>query len=233
MSASSRNMHRPTRIMRCWLQVCLFWIALSLALPVLAAPQSILVFGDSLSAAHGMPQSKGWVALMQKRLAERDADINVVNASVSGETSGGGRKRFDAALARSRADVVILELGGNDGLQVLDLKQMRTNLAAMIQTARDAGARVLLLGMRIPPNYGAEYAKRFHAVFEHLAEQYDTAYDPFFLEPIADDRANFQSDGIHPTAAVQPVLAKRVLKDVQPLLERKRQEAINQPSVAE
>ncbi len=208
------------QIMRRWLVVCLFVAAAGLAGQSVAAERTILVFGDSLSAAHGMPQAQGWVALMEKRLAARDADIRVVNASVSGETTGGGRKRFDAALARSQADIVILELGGNDGLQVLDVKQMRTNLAAMIKRARDAGAKVLLLGMRIPPNYGAAYANRFHDVFEHLAEQYDTAYDPFFLEPIANDRSNFQSDGIHPNAEVQPILAKRVLADLQPLLER-------------
>lgn len=220
MSTCLKNPLRLRQIMRRWLIVCLFVGAAGLAGQSVAAEHTILVFGDSLSAAHGMQQPQGWVALMEKRLAARDADIRVVNASVSGETTGGGRKRFDAALARSQADIVILELGGNDGLQVLDVKRMHTNLAAMIKRARDASAKVLLLGMRIPPNYGAAYTKRFHDVFEHLAEQYDTAYDPFFLEPIANDRSNFQSDGIHPTAKVQPVLAKRVLADLQPLLER-------------
>ncbi|RJS93480.1 arylesterase [Salinisphaera sp. Q1T1-3] len=202
------------RCIAAWVLLLCAW---SVAGTAAAAP-TVLVFGDSLSAAHGMAQSQGWVALMRKRLAQSYPGTRVVNASVSGETTAGGRERFDAALRRAEPDIVVLELGGNDGLQVLDTRAMHDNLAAMIEAAQHAGARVLLLGMRIPPNFGPVYTTRFHAVFESLAQQYDVAYDPFFLAPIADDRSHFQSDGIHPTAAVQPVLAKRVIADLQPLL---------------
>lgn len=196
----------------------LFWLWIGMATAVAAAP-NILIFGDSLSAAHGMAQSDGWVARLRPRLQQAYPNARLINASVSGETSAGGRARFDGALARSEADIVVLELGGNDGLQVLDPSTMQQNLAAMIETARDEGARVLLLGIRIPPNFGPAYTKRFHGMFDTLAERYEIAYDPFFLAPIADDRSNFQSDGIHPTAEVQPEIAQRVWTRLEPMIE--------------
>ncbi|MDA3919923.1 MAG: arylesterase [Salinisphaera sp.] len=194
--------------------VLLLWCV---ALPAMAGPR-ILVFGDSLSAAHGIPQEAGWVALLKKRLSENYPSASVVNASVSGETTAGGLARLPAALKRVKPDIVVLELGGNDGLQALPLARMQWNLGTMISDSQRAGARVLLLGMRIPPNYGPAYTRKFHAVFDTLAEQRHLAYDPFFLAPIATDRSQFQADGIHPVAAAEPALLDRIMQTLGPLI---------------
>ncbi|MES1930880.1 esterase [Salinisphaera dokdonensis CL-ES53] len=182
------------------------------------AQSSVLVFGDSLSAGYGLARGDGWVALMQERLAENDADVKVVNASVSGETSAGGRGRLDAALERHDPDVVILELGANDGLRALPIAKMKTNLGAMIDASRASGAKVLLLGMRIPTNYGKRYADNFHQAFVSLAKETDVAFVPFFLDPIARDRSNFQDDGVHPNADAQPAILDEVWPALAPLL---------------
>lgn len=182
------------------------------------AQSSVLVFGDSLSAGYGLARGEGWVALMRERLAAGDADVKVVNASVSGETSAGGRGRLDAALERHGPDVVVLELGANDGLRALPIATMKTNLAAMIDASRASGAKVLLLGMRIPSNYGKRYADDFHQAFVSLAEETDVAFLPFFLAPIAMDRSNFQDDGVHPNADAQPAILDEVWPALAPLL---------------
>ena len=176
------------------------------------------MFGDSLSAAYGMPAARGWVALLEEKLKRERADYSVANASISGETSAGGRARIDEALARHKPAVLILELGANDGLRGLPLAQMRTNLGAIIERAQKSGARVLLVGMRVPPNYGEEYAERFSGAFTALARRHKTALVPFLLEGFADKPELFQPDRIHPLAEAQPLILERVWPRLAPLL---------------
>ena len=183
-----------------------------------AAGKSILIFGDSLSAAYGIAHSQGWVALLEERLKRERVDYSVVNASISGETSAGGRARLDGALERHRPAVVILELGANDGLRGLPVAQMRANLAAMIERAQKNGARVLLVGMKVPPNYGPEYAEAFERAYGELARRHKVALLPFLLEGFAEKQEYFQPDRIHPTAEAQPLIADRVWRSLRPLL---------------
>jgi acyl-CoA thioesterase-1 len=183
-----------------------------------AAQRSVLILGDSISSAYGLAQSRGWVALLGERLKRDYPDYIVANASVSGDTSAGGAARLPQALARYKPAVVVLELGGNDGLRGLPPAEMKRNLAAMIQQSQKAGARVLLVGMRIPPNYGADYTKAFDAVYADLARQHKVPLVPFLLEDFADRADMFQPDGIHPTEAAQPLMFERVWRSLQPLL---------------
>jgi acyl-CoA thioesterase-1 len=180
--------------------------------------KTILVFGDSLSAAYGIAAQRGWVALLAERLAREKLDYSVVNASISGETTAGGLARLPRALARQKPAILILELGANDGLRGLPIDEMRRNLDAMIALARRAGAQVLLVGMRIPPNYGPEYTQGFAGAFSALAKRRATAFAPFLLEGIAGDLDNFQADRIHPAAQAQPILLENVWKALRPLL---------------
>jgi acyl-CoA thioesterase-1 len=193
-------------------------VALVLPAPAVAAEKSILVFGDSLSAAYGISQARGWVALLAERLKRERPDYIVVNASISGETTGGGASRLGAALEKHRPRVVVLELGGNDGLRGLPVAQMKKNLAAMIQRAQKAGARVLLVGMKMPPNYGPDYAQAFESAFGELARQHKVALLPFLLDGIAEKPELFQPDRIHPTQEAQPVIEQRVWGALRPLL---------------
>ena len=184
-----------------------------------AAPQkSILVVGDSLSAAYGIAQSRGWVALLAERLKRERPDYSVVNASVSGDTTAGGRARLQSALARHKPAVVVIELGGNDGLRGLPVAHMKDNLSAMVQASRAAGARVLLVGMKMPPNYGPDYASAFESAFAEVAKAQKTAFVPFFLEGFAEDGNLFQDDRIHPTEAAQPLMLERIWKALRPIL---------------
>ena len=178
------------------------------------ASQTILVFGDSLSAAYGIPREAGWVSLLEKKLAQEKPGWRVVNASVSGETTGSGLRRIAPALAERQPAIVILELGANDGLRGLPIEDMRQNLATIIQTCRKAKARVLLLGMRIPPNYGISYAKEFSETFPMLAGKFKTKLVPFLLDGVAGDSALTQADGLHPLVQAQP----RLLENVWPAL---------------
>ncbi len=171
-----------------------------------AAPGPILVLGDSLSAGYGVKVDATWVALLQRRLAAQGYGYRVINASVSGETTGGARTRLPRALELHQPSIVVLELGGNDGLRGLPIKQVRANFEAMIEQSRNAGAQVVLVGMRMPPNYGAEYADSFHALYGELAQKYQLPVLDFFLEGVALDDNLMQADGIHPTAAAQPKL---------------------------
>jgi len=180
--------------------------------------KTILVFGDSLSAAYGIAAKRGWVALLGERLQRERLDYIVVNASISGETTAGGVSRLPRALAQHQPALVILELGGNDGLRGLPVPQMEKNLAAMIDMAKKAGAKVLLAGMRVPPNYGPEYTDDFAAAFRALAQRHRTAFVPFMLEGVAEDLRLFQPDRIHPTEAAQPILLENVWKVLRPLL---------------
>ena len=183
-----------------------------------AAPQTILVFGDSLSAGFGIAVDKSWPALLQDRLRQEKLPYAVVNASISGETTAGGKSRLPAALKQHRPAVVILALGANDGLRGLPLDPLRANLAAMAAEARTAGARVLIAGMELPPNYGAAYTRQFMAAFATVAQQEKAALLPFLLEPIARDEAAFLPDRLHPTAAAQPRILDHVWRHLQPLL---------------
>lgn len=176
--------------------------------------RTLLVVGDSLSAAYGMEREAGWVALLEQRLAERGPNYTVINASVSGDTTAGGRARLPRLLETYRPEVVVLQLGGNDGLRGLPLEQMARNLDEMIRLAKARAARVLLIGIRLPPNYGRAYTERFHAVYRDLAARHRLAFVPFLLEGVALAPGHMQADGIHPTAAAQP----RILENVWPAL---------------
>jgi acyl-CoA thioesterase-1 len=182
------------------------------------AEKSIVVFGDSLSAAYGIAQARGWVALLGERVKRTHADYIVVNASISGDTSSGGASRIGRTLAQHRPSVLILELGANDGLRGLPLAQMKSNLAAIVEQAQAAGARVVVVGMKLPPNYGPQYTAAFEAAFGELARRYKSALVPFLLEDFAEKPELFQSDRIHPTEAAQPLMLDRVWKALAPLL---------------
>jgi acyl-CoA thioesterase I len=183
-----------------------------------AAEKSILVFGDSLSAAYGIARTRGWVALLEERLQRERIDYSVVNASVSGETSAGARARIGAALERSRPAVVIVELGANDGLRGLPMAQMKDNLGAIVERSKKSGARVLVLGMKLPPNYGADYTQAFEAAFHELAAQHKVPLVPFMLEGFAEKGEYFQPDRIHPTEQAQPLILDRIWPALRPLL---------------
>jgi acyl-CoA thioesterase I len=183
-----------------------------------APARTILVMGDSLSAAYGLSASQGWVALTADRISKQKPGWRVVNASISGETTAGGASRMAAELQRHRPAVVVIELGANDGLRGLSLKQTRDNLEKMIQAAQVAKARVLLVGMRIPPNYGPDYTRGFEDNYTALAKKHQVALLPFLLEPIALDRDAFQADNLHPVANAQPKLRDHVWKALEPLL---------------
>lgn len=195
-------------------------IAVSIAAYTAVAAQApvVLVLGDSLSAEYGLRRDTGWVKLLADRLAHNGSKYSVVNASLSGETTRGGRTRLPALLAQHRPAIVIIELGANDGLRGLPLSAMRENLAAMIDASRAAGARVLLVGMRIPPNYGREYADRFAATFEEVARQRKVGLAPFLLDGFADRLEYFQPDRIHPNERAQPLMLDNVWPHLAPLL---------------
>ena len=192
----------------------LFWLPAQAAAPVL------LVWGDSLSAAYGIPVEIGWVALLQDKMRAQGFPHKVVNGSVSGETTAGGLRRLPAALDRNQPDLVLIELGGNDGLRGLPLKRMRDNLAEMVRLSREAGAEVLVFQMMIPPNYGPQYADEFSASFRRVAEAEGADFVPFFLRDIAADESNFLPDGIHPNERAQPLLLERVWPVVESRLAR-------------
>ena len=203
-------------------------IASSLLFVVMAAlagsawGKTILVYGDSLSAAYGLAAQRGWVALLGERLRRERVDYSVANASISGETTAGGLSRFAKVLEREKPSVVVLELGANDGLRGLPVAAMKKNLAAMIQQAHKAGASVLLVGMRMPPNYGEAYTQAFERSFAELAKEHRVALLPFLMEGFADKPDFFQADRIHPTEAAQPLILDSVWRVLAPLLKAKK-----------
>ncbi|MBE0625448.1 MAG: arylesterase [Burkholderiales bacterium] len=195
------------------------WLTSLLLLPVTAwAGSTILIYGDSLSAAYGLAREAGWAALLQARLEHKGLDYTVTNASISGETSSGGAARIAEALKAHKPRVVIVALGANDGLRGLPPAQMQANLAKIVSRSQKSGARVLLVGMRVPPNYGASYTREFAQVYTDLARKYKTALLPFLLEGMAEQRDLFQADNLHPTAAAQPILLENVWNALVPLL---------------
>ncbi len=181
-------------------------LLLAISLPAAAGAPVIAVLGDSLSAAYGMPAERGWVALLQQRLAAEGYRHRVVNASISGDTTRGGLARLPALLEKHRPEVLVVELGGNDGLRGLPIAETRANLAQIIDRAQAAGARVVLVGVQLPPNYGPAFTRRFAAMFGELAQEKAVALVPFILEGIATEPALMQDDGIHPTAEAQPLM---------------------------
>jgi acyl-CoA thioesterase-1 len=181
---------------------------------------AILILGDSLSAGYGIPPEQGWVARLQQRLDGEGYGYTVVNASVSGETTAGALERLSRALKLHQPAIVIIELGGNDGLRGLPVDDIRLNLESIITACHDAGAEVVLTGIRIPPNYGPQYTETFYGVYETLAKQQEIPWVPFFLEGIALRDDLFQDDGIHPDLQAQPLLLDNVWRVLQPLLKR-------------
>jgi acyl-CoA thioesterase-1 len=194
--------------------ICLGWAAPA------AHGKTVLVYGDSLSSAYGMPEQSGWVALLAQRLKRERPDYSVANASISGETTAGGLARIGAVLERHRPAIVILELGGNDGLRGLPVAQMKQNLSAMIERSQKAGARVLLGGMRGPPNSGAPYSQAFERAFGEAARERKAALLPFIFEGFAEKMELFQPDRIHPNESAQPAMMKNVWRALAPMLKR-------------
>ena len=184
---------------------------------------TILVLGDSLSAAYGIPTEQGWVSLLQKQLDERKSPYQIINASISGETTDGGLRALPALLQRHQPDIVLLELGANDGLRGFPLSTIETNLTKLIQLAHKSDAQVLLIGMRIPPNYGARYAEGFFQLYPKLAQQYQTALLPFLLDGIAIHSELMQDDRLHPKAKAQSLIKDRVLHALESLLKMKEE----------
>ncbi|MCG8414891.1 MAG: arylesterase [Pseudomonadales bacterium] len=182
---------------------------------------TLLVYGDSLSAAYGIEESEGWVALLENRLAEKQYPYRVVNASVSGETSTGGLARLPAALENYQPDLVLLELGGNDGLRGLPLESLRQNLIAMIELSREAGAQVLLAGIQIPPNYGPRYTIPFFQLFGEIAQEKTLPLVPFLIDGIPQQPDLMQNDGIHPKAEAQWMIVENVWPFLEPMLQHK------------
>jgi acyl-CoA thioesterase-1 len=203
--------------------LAVWWLA---AIPARADTPTILVFGDSISAGYGLPRvEQGWVALLQAKLMKEGYGYEVVNASVSGETTAGGLARLPRALSLHHPSIVILELGGNDGLRALPIAPMRANLARMADLSTAAGAKVVLLGMRIPPNYGPQYTEQFTQVYAQIAHDEHLALVPFLLDGIALTPTLMQDDGIHPDAAGQPRLLENVWPALAPLLKPAAQPA--------
>ncbi|MGR8980327.1 MAG: arylesterase [Gammaproteobacteria bacterium] len=195
--------------------IIVFVVSLS---PMVAMAKTIVVLGDSISAAYGIEIEQSWVSLLQNRLNETNQDHRIINESISGDTSAGGLARLNALLSRQKPDILIIELGANDGLRGLSTALMKNNLAEIIRRSRKAGASVLLLGMRIPPNYGKRYINMFYNVYKELSSELEVAYIPFILEDVALIRELMQPDGLHPNAKAQPVIAEKVWLKLQPLL---------------
>ncbi|OJT00191.1 arylesterase [Marinobacter nauticus] len=207
-------MHTVSALVRSFTLSALMLLSLS----ALASQNTLLVVGDSLSAAYGVPSETAWVQLLRDRLDEQGLNWNVVNASISGETTDGGLRRLPDLLQKNQPDVVIIELGGNDGLRGFPPNVIESNLADMIEQVRDVGAIPVLVGMQIPPNYGQRYTRMFADIFPNLSDRYDTPLVPFFLEGIYNADGLMQEDGIHPTEAAQPVLLDNVWPQLEPLI---------------
>jgi acyl-CoA thioesterase I len=197
-----------------------FWV---IALQNAAASErTILIFGDSLSAAYGLRPEQGWVALLDKRLRDQGYGYNVVNASVSGETTSGGLQRLPRALELNKPQIIVLELGANDALRGLPLSGAKDNLSKMVELGEKAGARVLLVGMRIPPNYGPRYTADFVQMYSELTGRYHLALVPFLLESVALDSSKMQEDGLHPNALGEPAVLDTLWPQLVPLLKKDR-----------
>lgn len=191
---------------------------MSLGTNAYSASKTILVLGDSLSAEYGLVRGEGWVTLLQKKLEAEKIVAPIVNASISGETTSGGKARLPALLAKHQPAIVIIELGANDALRGLSLTATQENLRSMIQSAKGVKAKVLLVGMQIPPNYGGDYTKQFAALFPKLAKENKTALVPFMLQGVAEKPELFQADRIHPSAAAHPRILNNIWPQLKPLI---------------
>lgn len=183
-----------------------------------SAPKTVLVLGDSLSAEYGLSRGSGWVALLEQKLKAEKIDATIVNASISGETTSGGRSRLPALLSQYHPAIVVIELGANDGLRGLPVPAAEANIRAMIDLARKNNAKVMLVGMRMPPNYGRDYTERFFTMYKTVARQQKAALVPFMLEGVAEKPALFQSDRLHPTAQAHPTILANIWPTFLPLL---------------
>ena len=187
-----------------------------------APARTLLVYGDSLSAGYGLPSDSSWVSLLAARLNQQGLDYKVANASISGETTLGGARRISAALTQHKPAIVLLALGANDGLRGQSTESVRVNLEAIIVASRKAKSQVVLIGMRLPPNYGNAYTSKFHAVYSDLAEKHRLPLVPFMLEGFAEKPEWFLADGVHPASRAQPLILETIWKTVQPLLSEKK-----------
>lgn len=204
-------------------RVLLLWalmICTLCASPVMA--RTLLVYGDSLSSGYGLAQDQAWVSLLAARLKQQHFDYTVANASITGETTLGGLKRINTTLAQHKPAIVLLALGANDGLRGLSTDTMRNNLEAILEACRKSKSQVLLIGMRLPPNYGSAFADKFHATYLELAKKHQLPLVPFLMEGFGDKPQWFQGDGIHPAVRAQPAMLDTVWKALQPLLARRR-----------
>jgi acyl-CoA thioesterase-1 len=193
----------------------------SAAASAYSAPKTVLVLGDSLSAEYGLARGAGWVALLEQKLQAQKIDARIVNASVSGETTSGGRTRLPALLSKHQPSIVVIELGATDGLRGLPVAAAEANLRALVTQARGAGAQVLLVGMRMPPNYGRDYADKFFAMFGALSKDVKAPLAPFMLDGVADKTELFQADRLHPLASAHPIILGNIWPHLQPLLKAK------------
>lgn len=189
-----------------------------LCLPTITQAKSIVVLGDSISASYGFEVEHGWVAILEQKLKSSHPGYTVVNASISGDTTAGGLARLPILLKQYKPELVLLELGANDGLRGMSLKVMQKNLSAMISQSQEAGARVLLLSMRIPTNYGKRYTDMFYDSYQKVASKHNISVVPFILEDVALDKSQMQDDGLHPNAKAQPVIANHIAPYLLPLL---------------
>ncbi len=189
--------------------------------PVFAANPKILIYGDSLSAAYGIPQQQGWAALLKEKLDQENLRFDVINASISGETTSGGLTRLARTLEQTKPQTIIIELGANDGLRGLPVKNMHNNLDAMIQISKKSGAKVLLVGMRIPPNYGPKYTEEFSQTYIKLASQHKVSVVPFMLDNVAAKPDLIQQDGLHPNTQGQPIILNNIWPELQRLLKKR------------
>jgi acyl-CoA thioesterase-1 len=205
-------------MMRVPLLAVLITLATLVPRPGGAAEKTLLVLGDSLSAAYGLATDEGWVSLLADRLDRLGLGYGVVNASISGETTAGGLTRLPGLLESNRPDVLVIALGANDGLRGFDLKTLRANLSRLAELGQAAGAQVLMAGVRLPPNYGGAYTRRFEAVFREVAAAAGVPLVPYLLKGVAEDRGLMQADGLHPTAAAQPVILENLWPAIEPLV---------------
>ena len=208
--------HKP------WLSYCmlssLVWLLTIFAMPAYSASKTVLVLGDSLSAEYGLARGKGWVSLLENQLLSAKIDAKVINASISGETTAGGKTRLAALLQQHKPTILIIELGGNDGLRGLDLKTTEANLRDMIKQASASKAQVLLLGMQIPPNYGTAYSKQFAEIFTAVGKEKNVKLVRFFLTGLEDTEKFFQADHIHPNELAQSILLANIWPSLQSLI---------------
>ena len=215
-SGSSGSYGKAKLLQRLIMTVALF--ISSHALPAYSASKTLLVLGDSLSAEYGLPRDTGWVYLLQQQLRREKYDLKLVNASISGETTSGGKSRLPSLLQQHKPALVLIELGGNDGLRGLSLAATQANLREMMAMSTASGAKIVLVGMRVPPNYGADYSKRFAAMYQGLGREKNVRLVPFLLQGLDDTELFFQPDRIHPNQRAQPIMMENVWQVLKPML---------------